>query len=47
MSTLVENRDAIRDLFARYRLYFDTGAVEEWAATFTADGRTYTPDPPA
>jgi uncharacterized protein (TIGR02246 family) len=38
MPTLAEDRDAIRDLFARYCLYVDTGAVEEWAATFTEDG---------
>ena len=42
MPTLAEDRDAIRDLFARYCLYFDTGAVEEWAATFTEDGEFMT-----
>jgi uncharacterized protein (TIGR02246 family) len=36
--TLAEDRDAIRDLFARYCLYIDTGAADEWAATFTEDG---------
>jgi uncharacterized protein (TIGR02246 family) len=38
MPTLAEDRDAIRDLFARYCLYVDTGAADEWAATFTDDG---------
>jgi uncharacterized protein (TIGR02246 family) len=38
MPTLTEDRDAIRDLFARYCAYVDTGAAEEWAATFTEDG---------
>jgi uncharacterized protein (TIGR02246 family) len=38
MPTLNEDRDAIRDLFARYFLYVDTGAADEWAATFTEDG---------
>jgi hypothetical protein len=38
MPTLAEDRDAIRDLFARYCLYVDTGAAGDWAATFTDDG---------
>lgn len=38
MPTLAEDRDAIRDLFARYCRYIDTGAVDEWAATFTENG---------
>jgi uncharacterized protein (TIGR02246 family) len=42
MPTPAEDRDAIRDLFARYCLYVDTGAVEEWAATFTDDGEFMT-----
>ena len=37
MPTLSEDRDAIRDLYARYCLYIDTGAADEWAATFTVD----------
>jgi uncharacterized protein (TIGR02246 family) len=37
MPTIAEDRDAIRDLFARYCFYVDTGAAEEWAATFTDD----------
>ena len=36
--TLVEDRDAIRDLFARYAILMDEGAAEEWAATYTDDG---------
>ncbi len=42
MTTLMEDRDAIRDLFARYCLYIDTGAVEDWVATFTDDGEFHT-----
>jgi uncharacterized protein (TIGR02246 family) len=42
MPSLAEDRDAIRDLFARYCLYVDTGADEEWAATFTEDGEFMT-----
>jgi SnoaL-like protein len=42
MPTLNEDRDAIRDLFARYCLYVDTGAAEQWAATFTEDGEFLT-----
>jgi hypothetical protein len=38
MPTPAEDRDAIRDLYARYCIYVDTGAVDEWAATFTDDG---------
>ena len=38
MPTLTEDRDAIRDLFARYCMYVDSGASKEWAATFTEDG---------
>jgi len=38
MPTLAEDRDAIRDLFARYCLYIDAGKAGEWAATFTDDG---------
>jgi len=40
--TLAEDRDAIRDLFARYCHYVDSGAAEEWAATFTDDGEFLT-----
>jgi uncharacterized protein (TIGR02246 family) len=42
MPTLAEDRDAIRDLFARYCIYVDTGAAEEWAGTFTDDGEFMT-----
>jgi hypothetical protein len=38
MPTLNEDRDAIRDLFARYCLYVDSGATTEWASMFTDDG---------
>jgi hypothetical protein len=42
MPTLTEDRDAIRDLFARYCLYVDTGAADDWATTFTEDGEFLT-----
>jgi uncharacterized protein (TIGR02246 family) len=38
MPTLLEDRDAIRDLMARYNHYFDGGEADAWAALFTADG---------
>jgi uncharacterized protein (TIGR02246 family) len=38
MPTLAEDRDAIRDLFARYCLYTDSGRADEFAALFTEDG---------
>jgi len=38
MATLAEDRDAIRDLHARYCSYIDSGAAEEWAALYTEDG---------
>ena len=39
MPTLTEDREAIRDLFARYALYIDSGRAEEFANLFTEDGR--------
>jgi uncharacterized protein (TIGR02246 family) len=42
MPTLAEDRDAIRDLFARYCHYVDSGAADEWAGTFTDDGEFLT-----
>jgi uncharacterized protein (TIGR02246 family) len=33
-----EDREEIRDLFARYCLYFDRGAAADWAALYTEDG---------
>jgi uncharacterized protein (TIGR02246 family) len=38
MASISENRDEIRDLYARYCLYIDTGTPDEWAALFTTDG---------
>ena len=38
MATISEDRDEIRDLYARYCLYFDRGAAAEWAAIYTEDG---------
>jgi uncharacterized protein (TIGR02246 family) len=39
MPTLSEDREAIRDLFARYALYVDSGRGDEFAGLFTEDGR--------
>ena len=39
MATVAEDRDAIRDLLARYCLYADTGAADEWVEIYTEDGR--------
>jgi ketosteroid isomerase-like protein len=39
VATVAEDRDAIRDLLARYCLYADTGAVDEWVELYTEDGR--------
>ena len=33
-----EDKDEIRELYARYCLYFDRGAAAEWAACYTDDG---------
>jgi uncharacterized protein (TIGR02246 family) len=38
MSNLSEDRDAIRDLMARYCLYVDSGRGPEFASLFTEDG---------
>jgi uncharacterized protein (TIGR02246 family) len=38
MATITEDRDAIRDLVARYCRYVDTGMADEWAALWTEDG---------
>jgi hypothetical protein len=46
MPTLTEDRDAIRDLYARYCLYIDTGAADEWVATFTVDAEFLTSGDP-
>ena len=37
MPTLSEDRDAIRDLYARYCHVVDLGSAEEWADMFTDD----------
>lgn len=42
MTTITEDRDAIRDLYARYCYYIDSGHAEEWAATFTKDADFFT-----
>ncbi|SEO77292.1 nuclear transport factor 2 family protein [Trujillonella endophytica] len=38
MPTLADDRDAIRDVYARYVLSLDTGAAAEFAALYTDDG---------
>jgi uncharacterized protein (TIGR02246 family) len=38
MGTIGEDKDEIRELYARYCLYFDQGAATEWAACYTHDG---------
>ena len=38
MATDSEDKDEIRELYARYCLYFDQGAATEWAACYTGDG---------
>jgi uncharacterized protein (TIGR02246 family) len=37
MPTLLEDRDAIRDVMARYCLYIDAARGDEWASLFTED----------
>jgi uncharacterized protein (TIGR02246 family) len=39
VATLADDRDEIRDLYARYCLYLDTGAVEQWVSLYADDGR--------
>jgi hypothetical protein len=34
----IDDRMAILDLCARYNYFFDTGAAQDWANTFTSDG---------
>jgi uncharacterized protein (TIGR02246 family) len=43
MPTLAEDRDAIRDLFARYCLCVDTGDTDGYADVFTDDGEMVIP----
>ena len=38
MPTSSEDKDEIRELYARYCLSFDQGAATEWAACYTDDG---------
>ena len=37
MPTITEDRDAIRDVFARYCQYIDAARGDEWATLFTED----------
>ena len=43
MPNLSEDRDAIRDLFARYCLSVDTGDIDGYADAFTDDGEMVIP----
>lgn len=38
MPTLADDRDAIRDVYARYMLALDTGAAADFAALYADDG---------
>jgi uncharacterized protein (TIGR02246 family) len=38
VATSSEDKDEIRELYARYCLYFDRGAAAEWAACYTDGG---------
>ena len=38
VATDSEDKDEIRELYARYCLYFDQGAATEWASCYTDDG---------
>ena len=38
MPSLLEDKDEIRELMARYCMLFDSGAFEEWLTLFTDDG---------
>jgi ketosteroid isomerase-like protein len=44
VTTLADDRDAIRDIYARYCVYLDTGAIAEWAALYDEDGEFVTVD---
>lgn len=36
--TISEDREAIRDILARYSLHIDSGEVDKWVSLFTDDG---------
>ena len=38
MPSVLEDKDAIRDVLARYCFHFDLGEFEEWLQLFTEDG---------
>ncbi len=38
MSTVLEEKDAIRELMARYCFHFDNGEFDAWLDLFTPDG---------
>lgn len=38
MASVLEEKDAIRDLLARYCFHFDAGEFEDWLELFTPDG---------
>ncbi len=37
MSAVLEEKDAIRELMARYCFHFDNGEFDQWLSLFTAD----------
>jgi SnoaL-like protein len=38
MPSILEDKDAIRELMARYCFHFDNGEFEDWLQLFTIDG---------
>ena len=38
MASVLEDKDAIRELLARYCFHFDSGDFDEWIDLFTPDG---------
>lgn len=38
MTSILEDKENIRDLFTKYCLYIDSGRYEDWVKCFTEDG---------
>ena len=38
MASVLEEKDAIRELMARYCFHFDNGELDDWLTLFTEDG---------
>ena len=38
MTSILEEKEELRDLITRYCLYIDSGRYDDWVATFTEDG---------